>query len=179
MCPVSKQDSKKLTAKQKAFCREYTKCWNGTEAAIKAGYSRKTANKTASENLTKPDIQEEIGRLSAPALKKAEVTRESLVAELSKIAFSSISHLHNTWVERKEFEHLTQDQKDCIQEIDTKVVKKETGDGEPLYVEYVRIKLYDKMRAMEILNKMLGFNEPDQVNVNENVTGFNITIKRE
>ena len=176
---MSKRDSKKLTAKQKAFCREYTKCWNGTEAAIKAGYSQKIARITASQILTKANIQEEIGRLQAPALKKAEVTRESLVAELSKIAFSSISHLHNTWVERKEFDQLTQDQKDCIQEIDTKVVKKETGDGEILYVEYVRIKLYDKMRAMEILNKMLGFNEPDKLDINENVAGFNITIKRE
>jgi len=176
---VSKQNSKKLTAKQKAFCREYTKCWNGTEAAIKAGYSQKIANRIASENLSKHDIQEEIAKLQAPALKKAEVTRESLVKELSKIAFSSISHLHNTWVERKEFDQLTQDQKDCIQEIDTKVVKKLDNDGEPFDVEYVRIKLYDKMRAVEILNKMLGFNEPDKLDINENVTGFNITIEKE
>ena len=176
---MSKQDSKKLTAKQKAFCREYTKCWNGTEAAIKAGYSQKIANRIASENLSKHDIQEEIAKLQAPALKKAEVTRESLVKELSKIAFSSISHLHNTWVERKEFDQLTQDQKDCIQEIDTKVIRRTDSDGNPLDVEYVRIKLYDKMRAVELLNKMLGYNEPEKFDVSNNINGFNITIKRE
>ena len=55
----------KLTPKQKAFVREYkANGGNGTQAAIKAGYSEKTARKIASENVTKPDIQE--------ALKKEE-----------------------------------------------------------------------------------------------------------
>lgn len=49
----------KLTEKQKRFVREYkTNGGNGTQAAIKAGYSEKTARKIANENLTKPDIIE-------------------------------------------------------------------------------------------------------------------------
>lgn len=49
----------KLTEKQKRFVREYkTNGGNGTQAAIKAGYSEKTARKIASENVTKPDIIE-------------------------------------------------------------------------------------------------------------------------
>jgi phage terminase small subunit len=50
---------RKLTEKQKRFVREYkTNGGNGTQAAIKAGYSEKTARKIASENVTKPDIIE-------------------------------------------------------------------------------------------------------------------------
>ena len=46
-----------MTEKQKRFCDEYLISCNGTQAAIKAGYSVKTATKIAAENLTKPDIK--------------------------------------------------------------------------------------------------------------------------
>lgn len=48
---------KKLTAKQKRFCDEYLIDLNATQAAIRAGYSKKTAGKIGQENLTKPDIK--------------------------------------------------------------------------------------------------------------------------
>lgn len=47
-----------LTTKQKRFCDEYLVSGNATQAAIKAGYSKKTANRIASENLLKLDIKE-------------------------------------------------------------------------------------------------------------------------
>lgn len=46
-----------MTEKQKRFCDEYLISCNGTQAAIRAGYSEKTATKIAAENLTKPDIK--------------------------------------------------------------------------------------------------------------------------
>ena len=48
---------KKLTPKQKAFCDYYIETGNATEAAIKAGYSEKTAKVTGYENLTKPYLK--------------------------------------------------------------------------------------------------------------------------
>ena len=48
---------RKLTAKQKIFCDEYLKSGNAKEAAIKAGYSPKTAKSIGQENLTKPDLK--------------------------------------------------------------------------------------------------------------------------
>lgn len=50
----------KLTDKQELFAREYLKDLNATQAAIRAGYSEKTARKIGSENLTKPDVAERI-----------------------------------------------------------------------------------------------------------------------
>ena len=50
----------KLTAKQQRFCDEYLTDLNATQAAIRAGYSQKTAGVIASENLKKPNIQEYI-----------------------------------------------------------------------------------------------------------------------
>lgn len=53
----------KLTDKQKRFIHEYIICANGSEAARRAGYSKRTANRMASENLAKPHIKAEIDRL--------------------------------------------------------------------------------------------------------------------
>lgn len=47
----------KLTSKQKNFCDEYIICQNATEAAIRAGYSQKTAGTQGYENLQKPHIR--------------------------------------------------------------------------------------------------------------------------
>lgn len=54
-----------LTDKQDIFCREYLIDLNATQAAIRAGYSAKTANRTASENMSKPDIQSRIAEVKA------------------------------------------------------------------------------------------------------------------
>ncbi len=51
---------KKLTPKQKAFADYYIETGNATEAAIKAGYSKKTARVIGTENLTKPALKQYI-----------------------------------------------------------------------------------------------------------------------
>jgi len=55
--------SKALTAKQEMFCLEYLKDLNATQAAIRAGYSEKTAQIIGSENLSKPLISDRIAEL--------------------------------------------------------------------------------------------------------------------
>lgn len=53
----------KLNDKQAAFCREYLIDLNGTQAAIRAGYSERTANRIASQLLSKLDVQTFITKL--------------------------------------------------------------------------------------------------------------------
>jgi len=61
---MSKKDQqKKLTEKQKKFCKEYVLSLNATQAAIKAGYKEHSAYSIGSENLTKPEIREYIAKL--------------------------------------------------------------------------------------------------------------------
>ncbi len=56
-----------LKEKQEKFCAEYLACGNATEAALKAGYSKKNARTIGSENLTKLDIQRRIQELREKA----------------------------------------------------------------------------------------------------------------
>ena len=61
----------KLSPKQKLFCEYYAKSKNATQAAIDAGYSKKTAKEMGYENLTKPHIQEYLNWLYAQAIGNA------------------------------------------------------------------------------------------------------------
>jgi phage terminase small subunit len=60
---TKKDQKKKLTEKQKKFCKEYVLSLNATKAAEKAGYSKDTAYSIGSENLKKPEIKEYIAQL--------------------------------------------------------------------------------------------------------------------
>lgn len=55
----------KLTAKQQRFCDEYLIDLNATKAAVRAGYSEKSARQMATENMSKPSIKEYIGKRMA------------------------------------------------------------------------------------------------------------------
>jgi phage terminase small subunit len=63
----------KLTAKQQAFCEEYLLDLNATQAAIRAGYSAKTANVIGPENLAKPCIAEKVQEAMKKRSKKTEI----------------------------------------------------------------------------------------------------------
>ena len=62
-----------MTPKQEAFVREYLIDLNGTQAAIRAGYSEATARAIASENLSKPDIADAIAEAQALRAEKCEI----------------------------------------------------------------------------------------------------------
>ena len=75
-----------LTEKQKAFCREYVVDLNATRAAIRAGYSQKTARQIATENLSKPAIQEAIKVLQDERAERTQVDADFVVERLRAIA---------------------------------------------------------------------------------------------
>jgi len=78
-----------LKRKQLAFCREYIKDWNGTQAAIRAGYSKDTANEQASQLLAKLSIRKEIDSMVSKIMddEKAEI-KARVIEELRKIGFN-------------------------------------------------------------------------------------------
>jgi len=76
----------KLTAKQEMFCREYIIDLNATQAAIRAGYSEKTAKDIGCENLAKPNIAERIQTLFNERAEKAEISAEWVLNNLKSVA---------------------------------------------------------------------------------------------
>lgn len=76
----------KLTDKQARFAEEYLIDLNATQAAIRAGYSAKTAKEIGSENLTKPNIAAAIEKAQLKLSERALVTQEMVVSGLLKEA---------------------------------------------------------------------------------------------
>jgi hypothetical protein len=70
-----------LTAKQAAFCREYIVDSNGTQAAVRAGYSERTANEQASQMLALPHIDAEVKRLQEEIATANNITVSALLIE--------------------------------------------------------------------------------------------------
>ena len=68
----------KLNPKQAAFVREYLVDRNGTQAAIRAGYSKKTANITASKLLTKANIKDAVDKGEEKHAERCAVTIETI-----------------------------------------------------------------------------------------------------
>ena len=178
----------KLTMPQKKFCEEYIFDWNGSRA-YKVAYPKTTdasARVLASGLLTKVNINEYIEYLQKDLAKIAGISPLKVLAEHMKLAFSSIAHLHNTWIERKEFEALTDEQKACIAEISTKTQQRKLREWDEesqsmksvsVEIEYIQVKLYDKQKALDSITKMLGFDAPTK---NETkVNGLLITVQSE
>lgn len=75
-----------LTPKQQRFVAEYAIDLNATQAAIRAGYSEKTARAIGSENLTKPDIAAALSTALAEPLERAEWDVARIVVRAGQIA---------------------------------------------------------------------------------------------
>lgn len=137
----------KLTDKQKRFCEEYLVDLNATQAAIRAGYSKKTADRIANQNLRKLDVQNYLHLLMDKRSKRTEITADRVLQELAAIAFSDRTELAQVGeygeVTFTPTEHLKDEVKKTIAGI-------ENG-------KYgTKVTTYDKVKALELLGKHLG-----------------------
>ncbi|WP_283657049.1 terminase small subunit [Enterococcus faecium] len=91
-----------LTPKQKAFADEYIKNGgNATQAAIKAGYSKRSARVIGKENLTKPNIIQYINERLNPIEKKRKLSAEDALNELIDIWQGEVQISVSKQIDRK------------------------------------------------------------------------------
>lgn len=170
---------RKLTGKELKFCIEYIKDWNATQAAIRAGYSKKSAYELGSRLLRKVEILENIDQVKENLEQALGISKAKVVSELMKIAFSSISDYHKSWIERKDFDQISEEAKACISEIDTRIVRRVVNEEE-YQVEQIKIKLYDKQKALDAISKIMGYDAPVKVDASVSVvSGINVSIQKE
>lgn len=149
----------KLTEKQQCFVDEYLIDLNATQAAIRAGYSVKTADTIGCENLTKPNIQRAIAEHMAERSRRTGVNQDRVVLELAKIAFVRMTDIVDSNGRIKQ--DASADDLSCIESIKYKESDNEFGGS----VER-EVKIASKMKALELLGKHLGmWNDKLDVNV--------------
>lgn len=151
----------KLTEKQQRFVDEYLIDLNATQAAIRAGYSVKTANKQGWQLLEKSRIVEAISEKMAERSKRTGVNQDRVVLELAKIAFVNAADVIDS-DDATIKAGATADDTAAIQSVKVKVIPTKEGEG----VER-EIRLNDKLKALELLGKHLGmWNNKLDVNLN-------------
>lgn len=84
-----------LTPKQQAFVAEYLRDLNGAAAARRAGYSERTANRMASENLSKPDVAAAIAAAQAERAERTKIDADWVLTRLHRDATANIAELFN------------------------------------------------------------------------------------
>ena len=161
-----------LTIKQENFCNFYVESGNASDAYRRAyscaSMKPETINRKAKELLDNGKITARIEELRSEQRNRSDITKEQLLSELSNIAFSSIADMHTGWVQRTEFDRLTPQQKAAIKSISTKSVQRNIGSKEVpelVDVEYVKVELHDKLKAIERICKMLGYDAPEKKEV--------------
>ena len=85
-----------MTPKQQRFIEEYLVDLNATQAALRAGYSAKTARTIAAENLAKPNIQARITALKQARSERTQIDADQVVQELARVAFAHMGQVA-TW----------------------------------------------------------------------------------
>jgi phage terminase small subunit len=139
-----------LTPKQQRFIQEYLIDLNATQAAIRAGYSAKNADKIGSQQLGKTRVRFFIDKALNARLKRTEITADMVIAELARVGFSNMGN-YAQWNEHgvtlHDSDKLTVDAARCVSEVSQTV----TAEGGT-----VKFKLHDKVAALENLGRHLG-----------------------
>lgn len=171
-----------LTPKQQRFVDEYLLDLNATQAAIRAGYSAKTAYSVGSENLRKPEVVSAIAERQNKLAETYEVTRERIIAELAKIGFANMQDYMRVGSDGDpylDFSALTRDQAAALAEVTVEDFKDGRGD-DARDVRRVKFKLHDKRGALVDLGKHLGmFIDRSEVGKPGDFDNLTIEQKRE
>lgn len=135
-----------MTKKQKRFIEEYLIDLNATQAAIRAGYSPKTAKDIGCENLAKPNISDAIDKAMAERSRRTGINQDRILQELARIGLAKITDVVDPDT-GKIRPGASDDDLACIQSI--KIKPNEFGTER-------EVKLYDKKSALIDLGKHLG-----------------------
>ena len=144
------ETEKKLTPKQRAFVLEYLVDLNATQAAIRAGYSKKSAARIGVELLNKTQVSQAVAKAQERRAKKLEVNQETVIKELARIAFAdprSVFSWGPDGVMLRDSAELTDDE--AVAVADVSETRTESGGS-------IKAKLHDKVKALELLGRHLG-----------------------
>lgn len=136
-----------MTDKQERFCQEYMIDLNATKAAIRAGYSPKTANEQAGRLLVNVSIQNRIAQLQAEQSRRTGISADRVLRELAKVAFANAGDIVDA-DDATLKEDASPDDLAAVQSVKVKVFGEDGVERE--------IKLADKLKALDLLGRHIG-----------------------
>lgn len=141
-----------LPPKQQKFVAEYLVDLNATQAAMRAGYSKKTAHSQGPRLLDNVEIKAAIAKAQEKRGARTEITADRVLQELARIGFSDIRNIFDDNGNLRSPKNWSDATAAAVSSVE--VVTRSLGEGD---VEYVhKIKVWDKNSALEKIGKHLG-----------------------
>lgn len=156
-----------MNARQERFIEEYLIDLNATQAAIRAGYSPKTAQEQGARLLSKAMIRARVDEAKAERSRRTGITADRLLRELARVAFVNPSDVIDTSTATVRTE-ASEDDLAVIAGVKVKYVPVKRPDpdtGEITVVDAIEreVKLCDKLKALDLLAKHLGMYDKERL----------------
>lgn len=142
-----------MTPKQIRFAEEYLVDLNATQAAIRAGYSARTANEQGARLLADVSVAAAIRAAMAERSRRTQVTGDRVLEELAKIAFFDIREAFNPNGTLKPLDEMTPDARAVIANLDVSDVHDRDGN---VVGRLSKVRLADKVAVLTLLMRHLG-----------------------
>lgn len=152
--PVMKGKTRKGKARERRFVKEYAKDLNGKAAAQRAGFAKPSAHVRASQLLARPDVQAALKVEIDARMAGAELTSGRVLEELRRLAFVDVTGIFDEFGNVKPFDVMPVELRSAIHGIETVLKNAKAGDG--VTDEVLKVKTYDKTKALEMLCKYFG-----------------------
>lgn len=159
---LSPEEQQPLTPQQERFCEEYLIDLNGTQAAIRAKYSPASAGQQACELLKLPKIRARIDIALAERSKRTGINADRVLLELARLGLANPIDVVDAMDATVKLDAVRDDTA-AIQSVRVKVIPTKEGN-----IVEREIRMYDKIRALELLGKHQGM-FPDR----KEITGKN------
>jgi phage terminase small subunit len=163
-----------LTPKQERFVEEYLVDLNATQAADRAGYSKKTANVIGPENLVKPCIQMAIAEAVAALSKKNGMDADATISEICVVASSDMAdYVHvdeGGALTVIPLDRLPKGKSKAIRKIKERRIIKSTAEGDQIMEITLDFELYDKIKGLELLARHHSLlHDKQEINLNATI----------
>ncbi|WP_025516788.1 terminase small subunit [Bordetella trematum] len=145
-----------LTNKQRRFVDEYLVDLNATQAAIRAGYSAKTAGQIGDENLKKPQIAAAIQQAQAKRSERVQVTADYVLSRMVEIDQMDVLDIMTDRMELKPVSEWPKVWRQYLSGFDLSELFEGAGDDRALVGMMKKIRWPDKTKNLELLGRHLG-----------------------
>lgn len=151
---ATKPGDQPLQKRQLAFVDQYIIDLNGKQAAIRAGYSPKTAEQQASRLLSNVKVADEVAKRQQERNKRTEITQDRVLQELYRLAFVDIRKFFNDDGSAKQIAELDDDAAAALAGFE--IVELNSAPGSPPAGFTKKFKLTEKKGAIELLMRHMG-----------------------
>ena len=171
-------NTSKTADRYDAFARAYIESLNATDAALKAGYSPKTAYSQGQRLLKNVEVQNLLQKLRKEAQKRAEVSLDDVLNEYKRIAFTGMSRfikINDDGEPVVDLSDCTPEDLDLLTETQLEAFTENEGARQ---VRRIKIKTMDRLKALETLGKHLGLGEKTKEEAQDRLTLALIEISK-